>query len=66
MVAPGGEVAAWVLPNLALAVPMESKLGQAGGGLRRLFLLELNRNPLADNLAQFPKARGLLVQHVQN
>jgi len=31
-----------------------------------LFVLKLNPNPLADNLAQFPKARGLVVEQVND
>ena len=31
----------------------------------RLFV-KLNPNPLADNLAQFPKARSLVIKQVQN
>ena len=44
---------------------MESKLRQ-GGDLRRLFILKLHPNPLADNLGQFPKAGALLLQHVHD
>lgn len=45
---------------------MESKLRQGGGDLRRLFILKLNPNPLADYLGQFPKARLPLAEHVQD
>jgi hypothetical protein len=57
-------MAAWMLPGLALPVPMESKLGQRGGGLRRLAVIKPYPNPLADYLGQFPKARGLDVQEL--
>ena len=45
---------------------MESKLRQLRGDGARLFVLKLNPYPLADYLAQFPKARGLVVEPVQN
>jgi hypothetical protein len=59
----GAELAAWVLPNLPPPVPMEAKLRQLRRHVARLLVLKLNPNPLADNLAQFPKARGLVVKH---
>ena len=45
---------------------MEAKLRQLRRHVARLLLLKLNPNPLADNLAQFPKAGGLMVEQVQN
>jgi hypothetical protein len=62
----GAILTARVLPNLPPPVPMESKLRQLRRHVARLLLLKLNPNPLADNLAQFPKARGLAVEHVNN
>ena len=44
---------------------METNLREFGGNSRRLPVFKLNPNPLADNLAQFPKAGGLMVEHVQ-
>jgi hypothetical protein len=55
-----------MLPNLSSAVPMKAKLRKLGCYGARLLLLKLNPNPFADNLAQFPKARGFMVEHVQN
>ena len=55
-----------VLPNLPFPVPMESKLCKLGGDGGRLFLSKLNPNPLAYDLAQFPKTRGLVIKHVQH
>jgi hypothetical protein len=63
--AAGAELSARVLPSLAFAIPMETKLRQGGGNLRRLAVVKLNPNPLAHYLRQFPKARGLVVQHVE-
>src|ERR1039458_7244385 len=60
----GAELAARVLPKLASPVPMKAKLRQLRGHVARLLVLKLNPNPLADNLAQFPKARSLAVEHV--
>jgi hypothetical protein len=62
----GAKVAARVLPNLPPPVPMESKLRQLRGDGARLLPVKLNPNPLADNLAQFPKARGLVVEQVND
>jgi len=62
----GAELAAWVLPNLPPPVPMEAKLRQLRRHVARLLLVKLNPNPLADYLAQFPKAGRLLVEHVNN
>jgi hypothetical protein len=45
---------------------METNLSKFGGNGRRLPVFKLNPNPLADNLAEFPKTRGLVVEHVQN
>jgi len=64
--ASGAKLSARVLPNLTLPVPMESKLRQLRRHVARLFVLKLNPNPLADNLAQFPKAWGLVIEPVQN
>jgi hypothetical protein len=62
----GAKLAARVLPNLPSAVPMKAKLRQLRRHVARLLLLKLNPNPLADNLAQFPKARCLLVEQIQH
>jgi len=59
----GAELAAWVLPNLPPPLPMEAKLRQLRRHVARLFALKLKPYPFADNLAQFPKARGLVVKH---
>jgi hypothetical protein len=44
---------------------METKLRQGGGNRCGGCFVKLNPNPLADNLAQFPKARGLVIEQVQ-
>jgi hypothetical protein len=62
----GAENAARMLPNLAPPVPMKAKLRQFRRHVARLLLLKLNPNPFADNLAQFPKAGRLVIEHVQN
>jgi hypothetical protein len=41
---------------------METKLGESGGDFAGLPLLELNPNPLADNLRQVEEIRGFLLQ----
>ena len=62
----GAESAAGVLPRLALAIPMEAKLGQLlanlGGGL----LGELDPNPLADYLGEAVGVGHLLFQVLQD
>jgi hypothetical protein len=63
--AAGAELAARVLPSLAFPIPMETKLREGGGNLWRLAVVKLNPNPLAHYLGQFPKARGLVIKHVQ-
>ncbi len=45
---------------------MKAKLRQLRRHVARLFALKLNPNPLADNLAQFPKARCLVVEQVND
>jgi hypothetical protein len=55
-----------MLPNLSFPVPMKAKPRKLGGDGRGLFLLELNPNPLANNLTQFPKAGRLVIKHVQD
>jgi hypothetical protein len=62
----GAKLSARVLPNLPSPVPMKAKLRQLRRHVARLLVLKLNPNPLADNLAQFPKTRGLMVEHVQD
>ena len=62
----GAKLAARVLPNLPPPVPMKAKLRQLRGHVARLLFLKLNPNPLADNLAQFPKARSLMVEQVND
>jgi hypothetical protein len=62
----GAKLAARVLPNLTPPVPMKAKLRQLSRHVARLLLPKLNPNPFADNLAQFPKARGLVVEHVND
>ena len=64
--AAGDKLAARVLPELAFAVPMETKLGQRGGDVARGLVVKLNPNPLANYLGQFPKARGFIVKQVAN
>ena len=55
-----------VLPKLAFAVPMETKLRQGGGDVARRLLVKLNPNPLAHYLGQFPKAGGFIIKQVAN
>jgi hypothetical protein len=55
-----------MLPNLPPSVPVKAKLRKRGGHVTRLLVVKLNPNPFADNLAQFPKARRLVIEHVQN
>jgi hypothetical protein len=62
----GAEIPARVLPDLAFPVPMKAKLREFGGHGGRLFLGKLNPNPFADNLAQFPKAGRVVIEHVQH
>jgi hypothetical protein len=62
----GAKLAARVLPNLPPPVPMESKLRQLRRHVARLLALKLNPNPLADNLAQFPKARRFVIEQVND
>jgi hypothetical protein len=62
----GAKLSARVLPNLPFPVPMKAKLCQFCRHVARLLLLKLNPNPFADNLAQFPKAGCLVVEHVNN
>jgi hypothetical protein len=62
----GAELAARVLPNLPPPVPMKAKLRQLRRHVARLLLPKLNPNPFADNLAQFPKARSLMVEQVND
>jgi hypothetical protein len=64
-VAGGAELAARVLPSLAFPIPMETKLRKGGGNLWRLAVIKLNPNPFAHYLRQFPKARSLVIKHVQ-
>ena len=45
---------------------MEAKLRQLRRHVARLLFLKLNPNPLADNLAQFPKSRRLVVEQVND
>jgi len=59
-------LSARVLPNLPPPVPMKAKLRQLRRHVARLLALKLNPNPLADNLAQFPKARRFVVEQIQN
>ncbi len=44
---------------------METKLRQGGGNLWRLAVVKVNPNPFANYLRQFPKARGVVIEHVQ-
>jgi hypothetical protein len=62
----GAKLSARMLPNLPPSVPMKAKLRQFRRHIARLLLAKLNPNPLADNLTQFPKTRGIMVEHVQN
>ena len=61
-----GQSSARVLPNLPLVVPMKPKLGETCRNLTRLLLLELNPNPLADNLGQLKEARCLALQQLDD
>ena len=45
---------------------MKAKLRQLRRHATRLLFVKLNPNPLADNLAQFPKTRCLVVEQVQD
>jgi hypothetical protein len=45
---------------------MKAKLRQLRRHIAWLFVLKLNPNPLADNLAQFPKAGRLVVEQVND
>src|ERR1039458_9436876 len=60
------ERAARVLPCLALAVPMETKLRQNLPQLRRGRLAERNPNPLADNLGEIEQTRIGIFQKLQD
>jgi len=62
----GHKLPARVLPKLAFAVPMETKLRQGGGDVARRLLVKLNPNPFANYLGQFPKARGFVIEQVQH
>jgi hypothetical protein len=42
-----------MLPSFACAISMETRPGQNHGGFGRLFMHELNPNPLAGNFRQF-------------
>ena len=61
-----GQCAARVLPDLPLVVPMKPELGQTCRNLTWLLLLELNPNPLADNLGEIEKARCLLLEQLND
>jgi len=54
-----------VLPNLPDIVPMKAKLGQNSGDFCRLFLGELNPNPLANHFREFKKTRCLIAEQRQ-
>jgi len=45
---------------------MKTKLRQFRRHIARLLICKLNPNPFADNLAQLPKARCLVIEQVQN
>ena len=60
------ECAARVLPRLPLTVPMETKLRQLLPQSRGGLLLELNPNPLADNLGEIKQVGIYCVQQGQN
>ena len=62
----GHKLSARVLPKLAFAVPMETKLRQGGGDVAGRLLVKLNPNPFAHYLGQFPKARGFIIKKVAN
>jgi hypothetical protein len=64
--AAGAKPPARVLPNLPPSVPMETNLSKFGGNGRRLPVFKLNPNPLANHFGQFPKARSLVIEDVQN
>jgi hypothetical protein len=66
LVTGGCNRAAWVLPESATVVPMESKLRQRCGDLPWLFAIELNPNPFAHYFRQFPKVRCPRAQQVQD
>ena len=45
---------------------METNLSKFGGNGRRLPVFKLNPNPLANHFGQFPKARRLVIEQIQN
>ena len=60
------EISAGVLPRLAGAVPMETKLGQRLTNLSGGLFLEGNPNPLADDFGETEKVWRTGLQEVQN
>ena len=60
----GDKLPARVLPKLAFAVPMETKLGQGGGDVAGRLLVKLNPNPFANHFGQFPKAGGFVIEQI--
>jgi hypothetical protein len=62
--AAGGKLPAWVLPDLAFPVPMETKLRQFACHGRRLPVFKLNPNQLADYLRQFKKTRRFVKEQI--
>ena len=60
------EHSARVLPNLAAAVPVETKLGKLGGDLLLLRLGEGDPNPLAHHLGQLEGVLQTAMQQVEN
>jgi hypothetical protein len=62
----GNKLPARVLPKLAFAVPMETKLRQGGGDVARRLLVKLNPNPLSNHFGHLPKAGGFIIKQVAN
>ena len=60
------EDSAGVLPNLAAAVPVKTKLGKLGGDLLLLRLREGDPNPLPNNLGQLEDVLQATMQQIQN
>ena len=62
----GAKLSAGVLPCLPLVVPMEAELGELRGDVARLLVLELDPNPVADNLREVEELRGLVLQQTKD
>jgi hypothetical protein len=58
-------LSAWVLPDLAAVIPMKAKFSEGGSNFPRLLAVKLDPNPFPDNLSQFPKAWGFVLEQFQ-